>query len=117
LYGGPSPGERAAFLSAGGFQNRFGAVSAGVHSDSAAQARARPAKEGGVIKVFMRRETKDFLPAVYFYKEGVSCYGHDGWLFVIDDEGNILGSHPEQNINAVDWGKAGEATLKRENTD
>lgn len=63
----------------------------------------------------MRRETDGKPPKNFVYPLGVSSYTHDHWLYVIDDDGLILGSHPEVNVDGCLIDKAGENDMASEN--
>ena len=62
----------------------------------------------------MRRDSKG-TKENFVYHKGNNSYTADGWVYVIDEDGFILGSHPEQNVNAV-LVKAGEAMTTGEDT-
>lgn len=53
-----------------------------------------------MITVIMRRDSKG-TKENFVYHKGNNSYTADGWVYVIDEDGFILGSHPEQNVNAV----------------
>jgi hypothetical protein len=67
-----------------------------------------------MIHVIMRSgEPKKFV-----YPEGEMTYTQDRWLYVIDDDGQILGCHPETNIQGVQIERQGGRTaMKGENTE
>lgn len=72
-----------------------------------------------MITVVMRRDSKG-TKENFVYHKGNNSYTADGWVYVIDEDGFILGSHPQQNVNAVlvkqDEIKAGEAMTASEDT-
>lgn len=60
-----------------------------------------------MITVQMRRELDGLPPKNYLYTEGVASYTENHWVYVIDEDGLVLGCHPEVNVSAV-LTKAGE---------
>ena len=54
-----------------------------------------------MIKVHMRNEPDGRPGRIYIYNEAKASYTQDQWLYVIDEDGKILGAHPEVNVDGV----------------
>lgn len=65
----------------------------------------------------MMRNEPDGKPGrIYLYNDASSSYTQDQWIYILDDDGRIVGAHPEQNVDGVHV-EGGRTDMVSENSD
>jgi len=69
-----------------------------------------------MFKVFTRKEPDGKPGQAFYYTEGTAHYIQDHWLYIIDEDGHILGFHPEVNVSGV-FTQGGRIEMESANPD